>query len=675
MEKYNNELDFRRFIREIKRLKWVYLAAFIILISGGIIYYLRSMPKYQAMGEVLIEDSSDNSSSMPSGSLSSAMRSFSLGGFGSSSADNEIAIMQSNKLRRRIIRNLKLNRIYVERDGLKKRMLYDDTPVLLDAAPELFDTLSTSFTVHVTVDKGKVSAKATQGRIFKKIIGEVKNSAFPCILHTEYGDFSLVKNTGYSPEKKLKIDIVVMGDEVASKILSEELYMEITDAKTDIIAVSYRSPNRVKAMVVIDAVMKEYNVLRMERSHSNAAQEMEYFKSRLDVVESNLIKSEAKLEEFLRDNSFVGGDIIVEQLVNDTAEKKEALIKMQAQIDYYEEVLKLLNSNSSELIPVVDAAENPAIESYNAAIVKRKNLEVSATSENKSLQVLNDQIDYLRGFIKSNVELMLRQAKVNIASLKHLNDNISNKMDKLPETEREYVELLREQKFNSELYLFILQKKESAELKFYSNSTLGFVIEDAYCDIKPKNTIGMMVLILAILASVILPTGLAVVLLMFKRKVDMPMDLTRLGLENNSELYTGTKLQLSSFRQKLLDSDKKVFYVMDYAGSASMKDKLIAEFKNIEKNVIWFDSLKENDQIFTRSFKSHLDELQSKYDMVFVTIPEKEILHTISSQIASEKNGVLLIIESGKVSLASLKKDLENLDKETVYTLIIGKEN
>ena len=675
MEKYNNELDFRRFIREIKRLKWVYLVTFIILISGGIAYYLKSMPKYQAIGEVLIEDSSDNSSPMPSGGLSSAMRSFSLGGFGSSSADNEIAIMQSNKLRRRIIRNLKLNRIYVERDGLKKRMLYDDTPVLLNASPELFDTLSSSFTVHVTVDKGKVNAKATKGRIFKKTIGEVKNSEFPCILHTEYGDFTLAKNVGYSPEKKLKMDIIVMGDEVTSKILSEELYMEITDAKTDIIAVSYGSPNRVKAMAVIDAVMQEYNILRMERSHLNAAQEMEYFKSRLDVVESNLIQSEAKLEAFLRDKSFVGGDIIIEQLVNDTAEKKESLIKMQAQIDYYEEVLKLLNSDNSELIPVVDAAENPAINSYNEAIAKRKNLEVSATSENKSLQVLNEQIDYLRGFIKSNMELMLRQAKVNISSLKHLNDNISNKMDKLPEVEREYAQLVRDQKFNSELYLFLLQKKESAELKFYSNSTLGFVIEDAYCDLKPKNTMGIMVFILAILASVILPTGLAVVLLMFKRKVDMPMDLTRLGLEDNSEFYTGKKRQLSSFRQKLLDSDKKVFYVMDYAGSSSMKDKLVSEFRNIEKDVIWYDSLKENDQIFTKSFKKHVDELLTKYNMVFVTIPEKEILHTISSQIAAEKNGILLIIESGKISSSSLKRDLVNLDKENIYTLIIGKED
>lgn len=670
MEKYNNELDFRRFIREIKRLKWVYIISFIVLTTMGIVYYFRSMPQFQAVGEVLIEDSSENASSVPSGGLSSAMRSFSIGGFGSSSAANEIAIMQSNKLRRRIIRNLKLNRIYVERDGLKKRMLYDDTPVFLNASPELLDTLSSSFTVHVTVDKGKVNAKATQGRIFKKTIGEVKNSEFPCILHTEYGDFTLVKNPECFPEKKLKMDIIVMGDEIVSKNLFEELYMEITDAKTDVISVAYDSPNRVKAMAVIDAVMKEYNILRMERSHSNAAQEMEYFKSRLDVVESNLIQSEAKLEAFLRDKSFVGGDIIIEQLVNDTAEKKESLIKMQAQIDYYEEVLRLLNSGNSEMIPIVDSVENPAINSYNEAIAKRKNLEMSATPENKSLQVLNEQIDYLRGFIKSNMELMLRQAKVNLSSLKHLNDNISNKMDQLPEVEREYAQLVRDQKFNSELYLFLLQKKESAELKFYSNSTLGFVIEDAYCDLKPKNTKGMMVLILAILASIILPTCLAVLILIVNRKVYQPMDLKNLGIENNARLYNGENKGLSLFRQMIVNSGYKVFCVLNYGDNNGIKEKISQSFSNVEKKVLWDDRLKDNDNIMTQAFKSHVAEMSDKYDFIFVNIPDKDSFCAVSSVLNDDNNGVLLLLDSGKTKTTTLKSDLGSVEYAKVYALI-----
>lgn len=63
MEKYNNELDFRRFIREIKRLRWLYLLAFVVLFGAAIFYYMRSMPQYTAYGELLIEDSSENTPS------------------------------------------------------------------------------------------------------------------------------------------------------------------------------------------------------------------------------------------------------------------------------------------------------------------------------------------------------------------------------------------------------------------------------------------------------------------------------------------------------------------------------------------------------------------------------------------------------------------------------------
>lgn len=671
MEKYNNELDFRRFIREIKNLKWIYVAALVIFITAGIAYYLRSMPQYQAIGEVLIEDSSENSPSAGSGGMGAMMRTFSIGGFGSSSADNEIAIMQSNKLRRRIVKNLKLNRVYVERDGLKKKMMYESTPVSLDAAPELFDTLSTSFTVHLNVSNGKVNAKATQGRIFKKTIGEVKDSTFPCVLSTEYGDFTLAQNADYPTGKKLEMDIIVMGDELASKILSEELYMEITDAKTDIIAVAYSSPNRDKAMAVINAVMQEYNRIRIERRHLNAAQEMEYYKSRLDVVETNLIESEAKLEEFLRDKSFVGGELLIERLVNDTAEKKEELIKMQAQIDYYEEVLNILNRGNSDLIPVVDSEKNPVIESYNAAIVKRKNLEVSATSENKSLQVLNEQIEYLHSFIKNNMELLLRQAKVNMSSLKQVAGNVANKMDNLPEVEREYTALVRDQKFNNELYLFLLQKKESAELKFYSNSTLGFVIEDAYCDLKPKNSKGFMVLCLAIVAAIILPTCLAVLLLLFKRKIYQPMDLKSLGLENNSKMYAGENKELSLFRQSIVNSGYRIFCLLNYCYNGDIKEKISQSFGNVEKKVLWDDHLKDNDNIMTQAFKSHLAEMSDKYDFIFINIPDKDSFCSISSVVNEDKNGVLVLLDSGKTNVSTLKSNLENVDQEHIYTLII----
>lgn len=671
MEKYNNELDFRRFIREIKRLKWVYVTAFIVFMGAGIAYYLRSMPEYTAVGKVLIEDSSENTPSAGAGGVSAIMRSFSIGGFGSSSVDNEIEIMQSNKLRLRVVKLLRLNRIYVERDGLKKKMLYRDTPVLVEPQYGMLDTLTSAMMVRMSIKDDKVSAKVTQGRIFKKTIAEVENAELPCVISTPYGYLQILKSTSYVDSIKADIDVTVMGDEAASKLLSEQLYMEISDAKTDVISMTYDCPNRARGMQVVNTVMNEYNKIRVERRHFNARQEIEYFKNRLIVVERGLKESETNLENFVKEKDFVGGEQIAGMLIGGTVGKKEELIRLQAQIDYYNDVLKILkNSSMGDLLPVMEASKNSAVEAYNEAIMKRKSLELSATPENKSLQLLNSQIDYLRDFVKGNMEIMLNQAEMNMATLNQLTDVATDKINKLPELEREYATLLRDQKFNQELYLFLLQKKESAELKFYSNSTLGFVFEEAYSDLKPNNNKAMIMLLVALVLSIILPTLLAAFLLLFKNKIYQPMDLKSIGIEENAEMYVDDKKKIASLRQSMLGSGRRVFAVVDYGDNSEIRNIISSSFKNVDKTVYWDDSLNSNDQFLTNNFNAHLEGLEKKYDIIFTIIPEKDSLDIISMKLKEDKCGMLVLIPSGKVKINSLKNELTGIDLNSVYTLI-----
>lgn len=671
MEKYSNELDLRRFIREIKNLKWIYVAALVIFITAGIAYYLRSMPQYQAVGEVLIEDSSENTPTASAGGVSAIMRSFSIGGFGSSSVDNEIEIMRSNNLRSRVVKRLRLNRMYVERDGLKKKMLYTSTPILVEPTPGMLDTLTTAMTIRISIDGDHVTAKATQGRIFRKTLGEVKNAAFPCVLSTPYGDFQILKSANYENGMKADIDVTIMSNEAAAKLLSEQLYLEISDAKTDVISLTYSSPNRKKAMNVVDAVMDEYNKIRVERRHDNARQEMEYFKARLVVVGENLNKAETELENFVKEKDFVGGEQIAGMLIGGTVGKKEELVKLQAQIDYYNDVLKILKSGSmGDMLPVMESSKNSAIEAYNEAIMKRKSLELSATPENKSLQLLNNQIDYLRDFVKGNMEIMLEQAQLNMNTLNQLTATATNKINKLPELEREYASLVRDQKFNNELYLFLLQKKESSELKFYSNSTLGFVFEDAFCGLKPKNTKGFLALLAALVLSILLPTCLAAIMLWRRNKVDEPMDLRSIGLENHAEIYADNKVSVASLRQLMLDSGSRLFAVIDYGVNSDIMEIISSSFKNIDKTVYWDNSIKNNDQFLTDTFGVHTAELMKKYDIVFDVIPEKNSINIISSKLKSDGYGALVLIPAGKIRVKTLNNDLSNIDLSSVYTLI-----
>ena len=124
----NDKIDLRKYINAVKR-KWYWgVAVFVLVMGMAITYCVVKMPQYMSYSMMLIEaDSDDGAKSM--GGMLGLMKSFSIGGFGSASIDNELLILQSHAVKKEMINRLGLNRIYVERNGLQKTLLYKNSPV------------------------------------------------------------------------------------------------------------------------------------------------------------------------------------------------------------------------------------------------------------------------------------------------------------------------------------------------------------------------------------------------------------------------------------------------------------------------------------------------------------------------------------------------------------------
>lgn len=127
----DNTLDIRRYWREMRRLRWVYILAFICIVGLASIYVVRSLKHCESTAMVLIEESTSDTGSGASkgGGLMGMMKMFSVGGFGSSSVDNEIFLIRSHDMAVRTVKALGLTSTYIERDGLKKHLLFPNSPV------------------------------------------------------------------------------------------------------------------------------------------------------------------------------------------------------------------------------------------------------------------------------------------------------------------------------------------------------------------------------------------------------------------------------------------------------------------------------------------------------------------------------------------------------------------
>ena len=112
-------IDFRRQVRAVKNGRWIYAAALALLLGLGVFYFFSYSPKYDITSRLLIEDDEDGGGVRSAGSMSSIMRTFSVGGFGAASIDNELLIADTRDVMKRMVKTLGLNRIYAKKEGMR----------------------------------------------------------------------------------------------------------------------------------------------------------------------------------------------------------------------------------------------------------------------------------------------------------------------------------------------------------------------------------------------------------------------------------------------------------------------------------------------------------------------------------------------------------------------------
>ena len=125
----NDTIDLRKYIKAVKKGWILGLISFLVIFGLAIVYCVIKMPQYESYAMMLIEDDSDKSPRAMGGGMAGLVRTFSIGGFGSSSIDNELVIVKSNAVKKAVSSRLGLNRTYVEKKGLKNSLQTNLVPL------------------------------------------------------------------------------------------------------------------------------------------------------------------------------------------------------------------------------------------------------------------------------------------------------------------------------------------------------------------------------------------------------------------------------------------------------------------------------------------------------------------------------------------------------------------
>lgn len=506
-------------------LKWYWFAisAFVCL-SLAFIYATVKKPVYLVKSNIIIAQDDSN---VMSG----------MGGFGqlfgtSGYVDDEVFVVSSHTVLRDVVKDLKLNKSCVVKDGLlKSREYFKKYPVDIVTDTDIADTLSVSLKFNLKVDEDGVASVEVKDSQ-KDVVADLENQKFPITVETKYGVFTIKKTADYKEGESLKAKLYFSGYDDAAESLKEDLDIYIASKKSNVIQIEMETTDVDKAKLILNDIVKYYNVRGVEQRSEQSRLTLDFLDSRIQLIAQDLTDSEADVEGYKKNQGIV--DVATEATYQTTKKGKFEGELVQAEIDL--NIMQMTkefladSKNKYELIPttVSDETVKAGITNYNELVLSRMNLVRTAKEGNIALSKMNDRIDALRANINTSLDRAIAQQNKVISDMRLQLGVTDSRLGNIPTQERQYRDIKRKQTIKEQLYLFLMQRREDTALMIANTTPKGVIVDKAFSLSEPITMKKRMILLLAFVFSLILPPVILVIKKVLRNKFDTKDELKKL---------------------------------------------------------------------------------------------------------------------------------------------------
>lgn len=502
---------------------WFAISAFVCL-SLAFIYATVKKPVYLVKSNILIAQDDSN--------IMSGM-----GGFGqlfgtSGYVDDEVFVVSSHTVLRDVVKDLKLNKSCVVKEGLLKNSEYfKKYPVDIVTDTDIADTLSVSLKFNLKVDEAGVASVEVKDSQ-KDVVADLENQKFPIVVETKYGVFTIKKTADYKEGESLKAKLYFSGYDDAAESLKEDLDIYIASKKSNVIQIEMETTDVDKAKLILNDIVKYYNVRGVEQRSEQSRLTLDFLDSRIQLIAQDLTDSEADVEGYKKNQGIV--DVATEATYQTTKKGKFEGELVQAEIDL--NIMQMTkefladSKNKYELIPttVSDETVKAGITNYNELVLSRMNLVRTAKEGNIALSKMNDRIDALRANINTSLDRAIAQQNKVISDMRLQLGVTDSRLGNIPTQERQYRDIKRKQTIKEQLYLFLMQRREDTALMIANTTPKGVIVDKAFSFSEPITMKKRMILLLAFVFSLILPPVILVIRKVLRNKFDTKDELKKL---------------------------------------------------------------------------------------------------------------------------------------------------
>lgn len=506
-KKSSKNIDIKRLFKlNLKYWTWYVVGVVACCLLAGAYLMIRK-PSYEVDAQLMLPPESSTSGLFGSAYLPDA---FSLSGaFGGASTDNEVSVIQSYSVFFNTVRDLGLNTAYFEKEGFLKWMpRYDDSQLNLIVNPSVADTLSVPLRFRLKLlDNGNFDVKL---KVKKKTIQVTKNVSLPAEISTPYGTFVIAKTPFFGksekPIKNFKINFSSYN--VAAQDYMEAVKVFAPNKKTDFVDLTFITTDTKFGKLLLNTIIDNYNLIGNQQKDDMNNRTLAFVNASLAELTEEIDSLARTLESFKKINNITDVSANAHILLQKSSELENALLTEETKY----KILKMTESflqnpeNKYSLIPIDNAAlQTDGIGAYNKLILDHMRMLSSAKDGNKQVEILEEQIDALRDNILASLSRTIANSQATLNVLKTEANSTSGVIGKIPEYEREYIEIQRTYSYKQQLYLFLERQRAEALMNIAHVNPTMLTVDPPYVLRDEPGLTAKMVLLIAVLLGIIIP--------------------------------------------------------------------------------------------------------------------------------------------------------------------------
>jgi len=446
----------------------IFLLALIVGAGVAFAYISYATPIYEADATLIIKDEkkgNEDSKMMESLDQISSKK----------IVENEIEVIQSRKLMSDVINKLGLYAPIIEKGDIKSSSAYLTSPISIRVPSPDSITGTKEIKLHFYRNMNSVIINDT----FKYPLNEM--------VSTPFGQMEFLANKNYQkpnrPTKQLYFSLINPKYLVPSFL--SNLKADASSKLSSIVNLSYRDEVPKKAEDILNQLIDSYKQLEINEKDLLAKNTLAFVEDRLNIVSHDLDSIEKKVQQYKSARGAVDIGTQGQLYLQNVSANDQKLSDVNTQLSVLQQVEKFVISkeNTNGIVPSTLGVSDPMLSQlmdklYNSELEYEK-LRKTVGENNPTLVGIRDQINKIKPNILQNIQSQEQSLNATKQNISATNGNYSSMLQGVPQKERQLLDISREQQIKSNIYSFLLQKREESELAYASTVSNNRVVDYA----------------------------------------------------------------------------------------------------------------------------------------------------------------------------------------------------